>query len=400
MDIGFLVIAIIAIIIPIIILYLLWKKGIRPEVSETKKFLTSSLFILLLFIFLGLIVIWGIAGLIAKGIFAFVGISLPGHVAGWFNWLIIALFLLISSVIIAREQFLLGKSLFYMAVIILFLSILEITFYITTQVFFLKGKYITTAQCTGNEFLAFTQKGTIDNLSSALSCIFSNYKPERGLQTTSGIVFWIFGMIIPMGLLAAIFRDALEGIPIFTHTGARAIFVLSITLITFRTLIAEKLLSFLAYGGAGIFSLYLGIIFTSIVYKLADKFLVAHALISSRFEKMTLEREEKEQKTIFAQMVQILQLLAKGKGFGSSNLAKIMENIEPSIASRWPHIDIFWKELIDYVSGTKLPYSEGVKLAQDLLGVLGVAIKEKVSPEEALMTLAQQGKLKELKLGF
>lgn len=100
-----------------------------------------------------------------------------------------------------------------------------------------------------------------------VSCIFAGYVPSE-LNWLGLVTFFIFGIILPLALLIAVFYDYTD---FLTHKGVRGIVTLSLSLIAFRFLLASLFLELLGYGIAGIGLILVNFLLFQVLFKRLSK---------------------------------------------------------------------------------------------------------------------------------
>jgi hypothetical protein len=182
------------------------------------------------------------------------------------GWLIL-IFLAFLTIVIA--YFVKSRVVLDIGVILLLISIV---FVIWSVVFPLLGEPTVTYEKCKTMFNPDISVLTVPGLFYTTSCVLTGYAPKN-LEWLTIATFIIFGVILPIALLAALFYDFIpEGM--ITNENARRVIAAVGTLFAFRGFFASLFVEFLSYGFTGMGALFVAVLFTGYVWKAAYKFVV------------------------------------------------------------------------------------------------------------------------------
>jgi hypothetical protein len=173
----------------------------------------------------------------------------------WVFLLILAGVLIVAGKFIGGRNWKIGKSLMQVGLIIIYVSIfgVEIVYLLP----YLGKPIVEYEECKGWSFAGFP------SIPFAFACVFTGYAPA-GAEALTFASFFIFGILVPLGLLIALFYNFSDFI---ANPNVRIIIAILSGMLSFRFLMATLFTELLSYGFAGIGLLFLDYLFFMWVQK-------------------------------------------------------------------------------------------------------------------------------------
>jgi hypothetical protein len=182
----------------------------------------------------------------------------------WLIFLFIAFFLLAVAYIVKGST---GKTIMGLGISFLFASIVMLLISVLLPLF---GQPTVAYEKCETMFKPNVALLTFPGLFYTTSCVITGYAPA-GLEWLTISTFAIFGVILPLGLLIALFWELVpEGL--ITSSAVRRVIAVIAALFAFRGFFATFLIEVLSYGFLGIGALAIAVLFTGFVWKIAYRF--------------------------------------------------------------------------------------------------------------------------------
>jgi len=158
----------------------------------------------------------------------------------WVFLLIVAGVLIIAGKFVGMRNWEIGKALIQIGLIIIYVSIfgVEIVYLLP----YLGKPIVEFEECKGWSFTGFP------SIPFAFACVFTGYAPA-GAEALTIASFFIFGILVPLGLLIALFYNFSD---FLTDSKMRLIIAVLSGMLSFRFLMATLFTELLSYGFAGI----------------------------------------------------------------------------------------------------------------------------------------------------
>ncbi|MEM5875267.1 MAG: hypothetical protein QXW01_00440 [Candidatus Aenigmatarchaeota archaeon] len=196
----------------------------------------------------------------------------------WLFFFIIGITFIFAGLIFGRISYRLRRWLSILGLVIVFIGIFgaELVYVMP----FVSQQFGKKSYATKCEALSGT------NIIEMVGCIFSGYAPSNNEATTIA-VFFIFGVIAPLGILIALFYEFTD---FFNNQGVRNVMTFLSALMAFRVLMADLFFELLSYGFAGLGILIVDYFFFMVIFKFMQRFWKGAEMIQEIITYTTEER--------------------------------------------------------------------------------------------------------------